>query len=105
MYYGHSSWIALVVFGAMFATRYFAGQRRGGRRGRSPSRSSFTAPGAPGAPGPVGTASTGTAAGWFRDPFHRHEQRFWSGTAWTEHVTDAGVPGNDPPPTPRRRDA
>jgi hypothetical protein len=42
-------------------------------------------------------------AGWFRDPFFRHEQRYWSGTAWSEHVTDDGVPGTDPPPPPSGR--
>ena len=42
---------------------------------------------------------TGTAPGWFVDPFVRHEQRYWSGTAWTEHVLDAGTPALDPPPT------
>jgi hypothetical protein len=36
--------------------------------------------------------------GWFTDPSGRHQQRYWSGSAWTEHVTDAGVPGADPPP-------
>ena len=44
-----------------------------------------------------GGTSTGTPPGWFADPFFRHEQRFWSGSEWTEHVTDAGAPGTDPP--------
>ena len=39
--------------------------------------------------------------GWFVDPFVRHEQRYWSGTAWTEHVLDGGTPSLDPPPPPR----
>ena len=46
-------------------------------------------------------AGAGTAPGWFRDPFVRHEQRYWSGTSWTEHVQDAGTPGVDPPPPSR----
>ena len=49
----------------------------------------------------AGAAFTGTASGWFTDPFVRHEQRYWSGTAWTEHVQDKGAPGIDPPPQPR----
>jgi hypothetical protein len=32
------------------------------------------------------------------DPSGRHEKRYWSGSEWTEHVTDHGVPGIDPPP-------
>ena len=37
----------------------------------------------------TGSTFTGTAPGWFTDPFVRHEQRYWSGTAWTEHVMTA----------------
>jgi hypothetical protein len=41
---------------------------------------------------------TGIAAGWLIDPSGRHQQRYWSGSAWTEHVMDGGVPATDPPP-------
>jgi hypothetical protein len=41
---------------------------------------------------------TGIAPGWLVDPSGRHERRYWSGSQWTEHVTDGGVPGIDPPP-------
>ena len=41
---------------------------------------------------------TGIAPGWLADPFARHDQRYWSGTEWTDHVADNGVPGTDPPP-------
>ncbi len=34
-------------------------------------------------------------AGWKADPTGRHEMRFWDGAAWTDHVTDAGVPSAD----------
>jgi hypothetical protein len=52
------------------------------------------------------------AAGWQPDPFGRHEHRYWDGSAWTAHVSDAGVTSTDepvpspegmpppPPPTP-----
>jgi hypothetical protein len=108
MYYGHGSWIAIVVFGGMFALRALSSQRRrGGRYGGNPmSKSSFTStdrrgPGGRAATGPQHVESSqqvGTAPGWFRDPFFKHEQRYFSGTAWTEHVTDGDVPGIDPPP-------
>jgi hypothetical protein len=108
MYYAHGSWIAIVVFGGMFALRALSSQRRrGGRYGGSPmSRNSFTntdrrGPGG-GAVAPPhhvdSRGQVGTAPGWFRDPFFKHEQRYFSGTAWTEHVTDGDVPGIDPPP-------
>ncbi|HEX3839674.1 MAG TPA: DUF2510 domain-containing protein [Acidimicrobiales bacterium] len=109
MYNAHGSWIAIVVFGGMFALRALSSQRRRGRRygGNPMSKSSFTStdrrgPGggavAP-PPHPVDSnRQVGTAAGWFRDPFFKHEQRYFSGTAWTEHVTDGDVPGIDPPP-------
>jgi len=56
---------------------------------------------------PTGTATaasadpgghTGIPAGWMVDPSGKHQQRYWSGTVWTEHVADDGVPGLDPPP-------
>lgn len=33
---------------------------------------------------------------WGPDPVGRHEQRYWDGTDWTEHVNDQGVAGSDP---------
>ena len=109
MRYGHASWIPIVVFGGMFLIRYLTSQRR--RRGPSGGpgpRSPFTGtetrgpvgPAAPATPPEDGTRSGGMPAGWFRDPFVRHEQRFWSGTEWTDHVLDEGVPGTDTPPAP-----
>lgn len=35
--------------------------------------------------------------GWQSDPFGRHELRYHSGKVWTEHVSDGGVQGSDPP--------
>ena len=107
MYYAHGSWIALVIFGGMFALRALSSQRRrGGYRGspmpksfftttdpRNPDRGPTTEP-----PRATDTARTGTAPGWFRDPFFKHEHRYWSGSEWTEHITDNGVPGVDPAP-------
>ncbi|HSX67435.1 AIM24 family protein [Nocardioides sp.] len=40
-----------------------------------------------------------TAAQWLPDPTRRHELRYWSGDAWTEHVADEGVQAVDPLPT------
>ncbi|MGI9602010.1 MAG: DUF2510 domain-containing protein [Acidimicrobiales bacterium] len=40
--------------------------------------------------------SGGTEAGWHNDPMGRHESRYWNGTEWTEHVSNAGVQGVDP---------
>ena len=37
------------------------------------------------------------AAGWFADPGGRHDHRYWDGSRWTEHVSDHGVAGVDPP--------
>lgn len=107
MYYGHGSWIAVVVFGGLFAMRMLSSQRRRRGYGRAPiSRGFFTSTGfhspAAGSTGPSrgtgGTAFTGIAPGWLADPFAKHDQRYWSGTQWTEHVSDDGVPGTDPPP-------
>lgn len=32
----------------------------------------------------------GTPAGWLVDPVGQHEQRYWNGSRWTEHVSTAG---------------
>ncbi len=51
----------------------------------------------------MGDETTPTDGAWYPDPTGRHQQRFWDGTAWTDRVNDAGVPGSDPlgagPPT------
>jgi uncharacterized RDD family membrane protein YckC len=36
-------------------------------------------------------------ARWAPDPLGRHQYRYWDGTQWTEHVSDDGRVGNDPP--------
>ena len=36
--------------------------------------------------------------GWHPDPVHAHELRYYDGTSWTGHVSDAGVVGVDPLP-------
>lgn len=49
------------------------------------------------APTPVNAqAEPGPAATWHTDPTTRHELRYWNGSAWTEHVSDAGVVATDP---------
>jgi hypothetical protein len=35
-------------------------------------------------------------ASWAPDPTGRHQWRWWGGTAWTDHVADDGVAGEDP---------
>lgn len=37
-------------------------------------------------------------ASWLPDPSGAHELRYWSGLGWTEHVSDRGTQGQDPPP-------
>jgi hypothetical protein len=36
-----------------------------------------------------------TPAGWSSDPYGRHEQRYFDGSSWTEHVSDNGVQSVD----------
>ena len=107
MQYGHASWIPVVIFGGMFLVRYLTSQRRRGPQRGPGGPSHFTgtdARGPAGRPPPSdpggGGPATGVPAGWMRDPFIRHEHRYWSGTEWTEHIMDDGVPGTDPPPPP-----
>jgi len=39
-------------------------------------------------------------AAWLPDPAGVHELRYWDGAQWTDHVSDAGTPGQDPLPAP-----
>lgn len=111
-YYGHGSWVALAVFFGLFAMRALSSQRR--RRGQQRSSaltSSFNDPTLASQASDAGEASsgevtfTGIAPGWLTDPSGRHEQRYWSGSEWTEHVLNGGVPGTDPPPRNTGREA
>ena len=42
-------------------------------------------------------AQQATPAGWYPDPFGRHELRYFDGGSWTEHVSSHGRAGIDPP--------
>ena len=60
-----------------------------------------TAPAYPGPPSPAATATSGSPGpppgpSWHPDPSSRHQWRYWDGESWTEHVSDAGSPGQDP---------
>jgi uncharacterized protein DUF2510 len=48
------------------------------------------------APPGVATPPLQIPAQWSADPIGRHELRYWNGTTWTEHVSDAGVSSTDP---------
>lgn len=65
------------------------------------ARQSWGAPvatGPPAAPQPVVPQAASASVGeWRRDPYGRHEQRFWNGTAWTDHVSTGGNQTTDPP--------
>jgi hypothetical protein len=111
--YGHGSWIIVVIPLALLALRALSSGRRR-RQSRPSAPPSFfvghpsrpeTPQSAPPAADPAAKTGNGTPAGWFADPFFKHEQRYWSGTTWTEHVLDNGVPTNDPPPPPLADDA
>ena len=45
---------------------------------------------------PPSSAPPPAPASWLADPQHRHELRWWDGSRWTEHVSNAGVPSTDP---------
>ncbi|MBK6668830.1 MAG: DUF2510 domain-containing protein [Actinobacteria bacterium] len=41
------------------------------------------------------TAMNETPSGWYADPTARHEQRYFDGTTWTDHVSSNGVQSTD----------
>jgi hypothetical protein len=44
------------------------------------------------------TTVTATTCGWFSDPYHEHECRYFSGGNPTKLVRDSGLESFDPPP-------
>lgn len=105
---GRSSWIFLVIVAAGIALRMMSSRRRGSMGGRMrtrpgppPGMSSFQSqPGTatPAARPRTGPSYTGVPAGWMADPSGKHDERYWSGTEWTEHVMNDGTPAIDPLP-------
>ncbi|MGA2522035.1 MAG: PH domain-containing protein, partial [Acidimicrobiales bacterium] len=49
-------------------------------------------------PSPAVVTPPPVPAGWYRDPGGRHELRFWDGSGWSDHVSDAGRTAVDPLP-------
>ena len=51
---------------------------------------------------------TSSPANWYPDPTGRHEHRYYDGSAWTDHVANAGIqstaPVDAPPEPPSRLD-
>lgn len=60
-----------------------------------PARPYGTPPPGHDQPGPAGPPP-----GWYDDPASLHQFRYWSGTEWTEHVSDYGAVSEDPLPPP-----
>jgi hypothetical protein len=46
-------------------------------------------------PMPAAGALQATGPHWAPDPSGRHQLRWWTGSAWTDNVTDNGVPSVD----------
>lgn len=52
-------------------------------------------PTGPPPPTPDGSGKT-PLFGWYQDTTGRHEQRYWDGRRWSEHIRDNGTLGVDP---------
>lgn len=64
-----------------------------------PDADGSAGPGKPGDPdwvSPAAVTAANQPAGWRADPTGRHEYRYWSGSAWTTHVSDEGRRSVDP---------
>ncbi|HXX88689.1 MAG TPA: DUF2510 domain-containing protein [Acidimicrobiales bacterium] len=120
-YVGNGSWMVGLAFFAVILFRVLASNRARAQRrppptGASPLVGQARPPGPPAPSGPPSPTahrqgpkagsigSAGVAAGWLIDPTGRHELRYWSGTEWTSHVSDGGVPGTDDPPSHQAAD-
>jgi hypothetical protein len=100
-YGGRAGWVFLVPVALAIVFRLMA---RSNMRRRAPGASAQPFQGGRGMGG--APQARGIAAGWLPDPSGRNDQRYWSGTAWTDHVMTGGVPGTDPyqDPSTRRTD-
>jgi hypothetical protein len=81
------------ALGAVGPAEAAAGYRPGPFLGGPPALAHY--PEAAPAPAPAPAAAP---AGWQPDPSGKFQQRYWSGTAWTEHVANDGVASVDPVP-------
>lgn len=52
------------------------------------------------APYSAGMSTTPPPPGWYRDPSAPHTERWWDGTAWTDHRRAPEAPTPPPPPQP-----
>lgn len=115
-----STWVTLVVLAVVMVLRFSSARRRrsGKRAGATPPSSAPVVPttsefagdppgttpeqtATPSPPGPTSAAGA-IAPGWLRDPFFRHQYRWWSGAGWTDQVSDDGVLSTEVPPPPKR---
>jgi hypothetical protein len=48
-------------------------------------------------------ASSGSASGWYSDPGHRHQARYWDGSVWSVWTFDKGEVTSDPLPALGRK--
>lgn len=104
-YAGSASWVVLIPIAVMIVMRMMSRRSMGNRPPGYPAQ---RFQGMPPGRGPVGAGPAprqdrGIAPCWLPDPSGRHGQRYWSGTGWTDHVLDDGVPGTDPFPDPTAR--
>lgn len=53
-------------------------------------------PQAPAAAVPQPAVGAPQPPNWYPDPAGHHQMRFWDGTTWSSHVSDNGVPSEDP---------
>lgn len=87
---GRSGWWMLIIFIPLVNLILLAFYIQEGQRGPNQY--------GPDPKGGLDATSSGQAqAGWFADPTGRHELRYWDSSAWTSHVSDAGVTATDPP--------
>lgn len=98
--------IIVLGIGAQLQLRWF--RRHGSKRlvqalqsrGQQPlfSRVAAEAVTVPAAPPPPSSPAPAPAspAAWHGDPTGRHQQRYWDGQRWTDHVADGGQTSTDP---------
>jgi hypothetical protein len=65
--------------------------------GPSPGYGPGTRYPAPSLAAPAGPPAAASPPAWHPDPGGRHQYRYWDGSHWTEHVSDHGRAGTDPP--------
>jgi hypothetical protein len=88
--------VGLIVSGIGVIAAILGIGRSAARRGDLAAAPAVWPPQAPTTAQPQPAAGAPQPPNWYPDPAGHHQMRYWDGTSWSSHVSDNGVPSEDP---------